>query len=131
MLQPPKAIGGQSAPPSLKACIHLSSSRILTIYRGAVRPPFIEGSMRMAGSVRLCQAIGGQSAPPSLKVRAVCSHYTTLGYRGAVRPPFIEGIVSKSAGLMTSCYSAPLLSGGSPPPFIEGWGGVGDFWLVF
>ena len=45
--------------------IHVSPIRL---YRGAVRPPFIEGRWRM-GFGEAVGAIGGQSAPPSLKVR--------------------------------------------------------------
>ena len=58
-----------------------------THYRGAVRPPFIEGiaaSLQQGGGV----SIGGQSAPPSLKA----------GYSQVITP------------------TAQILSGGSPPP---------------
>ena len=56
-------------------------------YRGAVRPPFIEGS----------------HSPNGIS-KAAC-------YRGAVRPPFIEGSHCSLAKIATF-----LLSGGSPPP---------------
>ena len=59
-------IGGQSAPPSLKNVPLTMSGNVLSVYRGAVRPPFIEETRFM----------------PDLE--------HTIDYRGAVRPPFIE-----------------------------------------
>ena len=56
-------------------------------YRGAVRPPFIEGGKTMAMVEE------------------------GISYRGAVRPPFIEGIFASG---VDGTYLA--LSGGSPPP---------------
>ena len=84
-------IGGQSAPPSLKA---VSSSVIQchqVSYRGAVRPPFIEG--------------------PASRVHDMSSAF----YRGAVRPPFIEGVIAGGIVSLFPCYR-----GAVRPPFIEG-----------
>ena len=80
------AIGGQSAPPSLKVAGSVAVLVDGRSYRGAVRPPFIEGEcLRLVFRLRLF-------------------------YRGAVRPPFIEGpAVAKLARQWG-------LSGGSPPP---------------
>ena len=61
------SIGGQSAPPSLKASPPRLSVMDGFDYRGAVRPPFIEG-----GDFRKATSL-------------------VASYRGAVRPPFIEG----------------------------------------
>ena len=57
------------------------------LYRGAVRPPFIEAEARSIW----CKSIGS--------------------YRGAVRPPFIEASV-----LSVALGAVMRLSGGSPPP---------------
>ena len=56
-------------------------------FRGAVRPPFIEGVMFSS----LCEGL--------------------LRFRGAVRPPFIEGC--QRCG---SVLGSQTVSGGSPPP---------------
>ena len=109
------SIGGQSAPPSLKAIPVMIGGQTKIHYRGAVRPPFIEGTSSDRNATLRCpiggqsappslkghhrckpiqhsQAIGGQSAPPSLKgLLAQEDERIGLVYRGAVRPPFIEG----------------------------------------
>ena len=81
------------------------------VYRGAVRPPFIEVIVGFA-SWSSPPAIGGQSAPPSLKCSAASAMArASASYRGAVRPPFIE-VGSGSGG----GWGSSRLSGGSPPP---------------
>ena len=103
------SFGGQSAPPSLKDPQPSSWERIEN-FRGAVRPPFIEGQTG-------CR----------------CRRLLWL-FRGAVRPPFIEGshlwlpsTDSESFGGQSAPPSlkeertknarlGDALSGGSPPP---------------
>ena len=72
------AIGGQSAPPSLKH----ERDRINPVqpspYRGAVRPPFIEAPAQVRTRNKT-RSIGGQSAPPSLKL-----NFREQGERNAV-----------------------------------------------
>ena len=60
--------GGQSAPPSLKELMPEIPIDGPVVFRGAVRPPFIEGPVYLV--------------LPSVAIM----------FRGAVRPPFIEGL---------------------------------------
>ena len=80
--------GGQSAPPSLKEINFLAAASVMAGFRGAVRPPFIEGLRLVLSSVG-----------------------TAAKFRGAVRPPFIEGRQTEDERL-----TALRVSGGSPPP---------------
>ena len=83
----------------------------LLSYRGAVRPPFIEGLSKHIAQ-QPTMSIGGQSAPPSLKEAVLTlSCKPRISYRGAVRPPFIEGLQGSGASV-----GEGRLSGGSPPP---------------
>ena len=88
-----RAIGGQSAPPSLKHC--------------GERPGDQAG-----------KTIGGQSAPPSLKhILAFILWCAFRRYRGAVRPPFIEAVV-----FCLPASQRLLYRGAVRPPFIEAAG---------
>ena len=84
---------------------------LLAMFRGAVRPPFIEAAGAVA-AVSSSTRFGGQSAPPSLKLidgRALLA--PQFRFRGAVRPPFIEAML-----LLRVMNIFLKVSGGSPPP---------------
>ena len=104
--------GGQSAPPSLKAARHRYGRQSQASFRGAVRPPFIEGDIEGLRALAPRVRFGGQSAPPSLKeVDELLARRLRCGFRGAVRPPFIEG-----SAFGSDSRSSASVSGGSPPP---------------
>ena len=91
------AIGGQSAPPSLKATWQGLARRAYDDYRGAVRPPFIEGQSWRIKWMRGCLYRGAVRPPFIEGFIATASTPFHHHYRGAVRPPFIEGLASASA----------------------------------
>ena len=78
---------GAVRPPFIEARANVLKLGYPTEFRGAVRPPFIEASLRK----------------PQLK--------KGRKFRGAVRPPFIEAVIPP---LTEICLSS--VSGGSPPP---------------
>ena len=81
--------GGQSAPPSLKLLMRYLTM-MMSWFRGAVRPPFIEATF--------CAA-----SPESIAV-----------FRGAVRPPFIE-----ACGFRAVFAAALGFGGQSAPPSLK------------
>ena len=82
-----KGFGGQSAPPSLKEPTQPTQSQSEIPFRGAVRPPFIEGVNEEARNVVKLLGFGGQSAPPSLKVILVSPSVVCLWVSGGSPPP--------------------------------------------
>ena len=86
-------IGGQSAPPSLKVGVVPLGCDGRRVYRGAVRPPFIEGHNIIPHNLPL-DDYRGAVRPPFIEGVAGLVSLAALGrYRGAVRPPFIEGLL--------------------------------------
>ena len=77
--------GGQSAPPSLKGLVKTMPATFLP-FRGAVRPPFIEGMPLPTCSASLA-SFGGQSAPPSLKLGFRCWGRVEVIVSGGSPPP--------------------------------------------
>ena len=88
----------------------------MVCYRGAVRPPFIEG----AGDVGVGECdcgYRGAVRPPFIEggTKMPLSSTSWGCYRGAVRPPFIEGVHVRSSQTRRS----PTIGGQSAPPSLK------------
>ena len=82
---------GAVRPPFIEDTEEYSSDYHGDWFRGAVRPPFIEDLTPRTIIFSSFSCFGGQSAPPSLKTVLRPQHHPlTAAFRGAVRPPFIE-----------------------------------------
>ena len=103
--------GGQSAPPSLKCLRGHTQTLITALFRGAVRPPFIEASSKASMALH-SNSFGGQSAPPSLKrLFAAYAEPSSFPFGGQSAPPSL-----KQGRATCRLENAVALSGGSPPP---------------
>ena len=83
-------------------------------YRGAVRPPFIEGT-EMRNRMTDPEFYRGAVRPPFIEgISSSMRIRSSKRYRGAVRPPFIEGCLSSP----TPCIITTI-GGQSAPPSLK------------